>query len=62
MVPIASGHEPSAAVAVSNITDHSIMHFVEIAKPAKHVPQENAKSSKRPRLAQGSPAPAEGSR
>jgi len=35
---------------------------VEIGKPAKHVPQEREKNSKRPCFAQGSPAAAEGSK
>lgn len=31
-LPLTSGQEPFAAVAVSNITDHGIMNFVETVK------------------------------
>lgn len=58
---MASGHKPFPSVVV-NITDLSTMYCVETIKLAKDEPQEKAKSSKSPHLAEGSPAPAEGNR
>lgn len=62
LIPTAAGHELAAAVAVSNVTHRGVVYSAEIVKPAKNVPQEKENSCGSPRLAQGSPAPAGGSR
>lgn len=55
---IASGHKPFPSAAVSNITSHSTVRFVKLAKRASR----EGENSKNPHLAKGSPAPAGGSK
>lgn len=42
-IPTAAGPELAGAVAVGNVTNHSVMYSVEIVKPAKNMPQEKEK-------------------